>query len=949
MALSPQWLDELRARVTLSSVIMRTTKLQKAGHEWKACCPFHDEKTPSFTVSDQKGFYHCLAGETVVITANGRFPISRLSGETHSVLSRSGQWIDAKFKEYGEQKLWKISLSRNGVKKQIFATSEHRWFVHDRVSEYVTRQLKPGHALQSALPLGRLDWSLDPEGIRHGIVFGDGTMYKNVYGTLNLHGEKDVQLRQYFPAQEHHVHEREGGALYLRIYGGRAFQNMKKLPCNGASDSYLLGFLAGYMAADGHVAKDGTVMLNSANAETLEAIRDICNALGIVTYGRTTLMRKGYGNTPSALHRIHFLNSSLAEKFFLLSEARKRFAASNKKFARLRWVVRSVEETDRHETVYCAEVPQEHAFALDDHILTGNCFGCGAHGDVIRWMTDQRGMQFMDAVKELAAEAGMEVPAPDPRAAQRAEQRAGLHDVMQSAQDWFVRNLQSNGGTGAREYLKSRGFDAHTIERFGFGYAPPDRQAMKSALSQHEEPMLIEGGLRIAVDDPSSNREPYDRFRSRLMLPIQDARGRVIAFGGRILETDTKAPKYLNSPDTPLFDKGRTLYNLHRAGPASRQTKRMVVVEGYMDVIALAAAGIEDAVAPLGTALTERQLELLWRMVETPILCFDGDAAGQRAAMRAISRALPMLRPSHSLRIVRLPSGLDPDDLLKQRGRAAMDELLDNASTLLDTLWTFERDALPLETPEDKAGLKARLLAHVDAIQDPDIRSLYKRELLEKFSAFAFPPREQKQWPKREWKPGGFKQAPPRLTPEAANRLRRATGSGNRDALTSAVIAGLARFPDQIMRHADSLERFAAGDQKIAPAIDSLIEAAETLEPGDTSPILAPDGNLAAPDETRFSFLREGIDPKAARDDLAEAVSLLVERPALEAALAAATARFETDPEGAFAEQQRLLKRKLEFEKRLGQMVSNRAAAAARNDSDRQPAETGQDDAETDR
>ena len=602
-----------------------------------------------------------------------------------------------------------------------------------------------------------------------------------------------------------------------------------------------------------------------------------------------------------------------------------------------------------HEWKACCPFHDEKSpsFTVSDQKGFYHCFGCGAHGDVIRWMTDQRGMQFMDAVKELAAEAGMEVPAPDPRAAQRAQQRAGLHDVMQAAQDWFVQNLKANGGAGARDYLKSRGFDQHTIDRFGFGFAPADRQAMKAALSQFEEAMLIEGGLRIAVDE----KEPYDRFRARLMLPIQDARGRVIGFGGRILETDTKAPKYLNSPDTPLFDKGRNLYNLHRAGPASRQTNRIVVVEGYMDVIALAAAGIEDAVAPMGTALTERQLELLWRMVEVPVLCFDGDAAGQRAAMRAISRALPMLRPAHSLRIVRLPDGLDPDDLIAQKGRAAMEDLLANAASLLDTLWEFERDAQPLGTPEDKAGLKARLLAHVDLIQDPDIRALYKRELLERFSAFAFPPRprqSQGQWQKREWKPGGFRSANPVLSPEAARTLKHAISGGNRDMLTRAVLAGLALLPDQIMRYAESLTRFAESDPKAAAAIDSLIEAAEMLEPGDTTPILAPDGNVAAPDETRFSFLREGLDPQAARDDLAEAVSLLVERPALEAALAAATARFETDPEGAFAEQQRLLKRKLEFDKRLGQMVSNRAARAAQSDSGRNPGPSGPSDTETD-
>ena len=568
------------------------------------------------------------------------------------------------------------------------------------------------------------------------------------------------------------------------------------------------------------------------------------------------------------------------------------------------------------------------SFTVSDEKGFYHCFGCQAHGDVISWMTDQRGLSFMDAVKELAAEAGMEVPALDPRAARQAEERAGLHEVMQAAQDWFAASLEGPSGAKAREYLKSRGFNARTVERFGFGFAPNERQAMKASLKQFDEKLLIEGGLRIAVED----KEPYDRFRNRLMLPIHDARGRVIAFGGRILEADSKAPKYLNSPDTPLFDKGRTLYNLHRAGPASRQSGRMIVVEGYMDVIALAAAGFEDAVAPLGTALTERQIELMWRMVETPILCFDGDAAGQRAAMRAIERALPLLRPAHSLAIVRLPAGLDPDDLLKAKGRGAMEKLLAEPATLLDTLWEFERAAQPLRTPEDKAGLKQRLIDHVERIEHPDIRALYKRDLLERFSAFAFPRRERTS--------GDWRKPPaPRMSPETARRLRGAR-EGSRDQLVAAVIAGLMRFPEQALRHSEELGRFAQLDAKAGPLVDAILEAVEMLEPGETLPISSFDGPVAPPDNTRFAFLGEGIDPQVAREQLAEAVSLLVERPALEAALAAATARFDSDPEGAFAEQQRLLKRKLEFEQRLGQMASRRAASAAQTDSSRQR-ETG--------
>lgn len=565
------------------------------------------------------------------------------------------------------------------------------------------------------------------------------------------------------------------------------------------------------------------------------------------------------------------------------------------------------------------------SFYVNDEKGFYHCFGCGVHGDAIRWLTDQRGMTFMDAVKELAAEAGMDVPAPDPRAAKVAEQRDSLHDVTAAAQQWFVDSLASPEGAKARAYLATRGFDAHTVQRFGFGYAPEGRQALKGALTQFPEAKLIEAGLRITVDD----KDPYDRFRGRLMLPIEDARGRVIAFGGRILDKDKKdAPKYLNSPDTPLFDKGRTLYNLHRAGPASRQSGRLIVVEGYMDVIALSAADFPESVAPLGTALTERQIEMLWRLVETPILCFDGDAAGQRAAMRAVVRALPLLRPAHSLRIVRLPSGLDPDDLIKRDGPRAMEEVLAGARSLIDTLWEYERDSAPLATPEDKAGLKARLMAHIETIADQDIRGLYRRELLDRFSAFAYPPREA-----REPRPaGGWKDNRSRLALRSSNavRLRRAASGGARDALSAAILAGLIRFPAEIARHAEALARCPALD----PRFDVLLDASDhgqALESDALATILARQGQaMPSPADyggLRFGFLSPDLAPTQACAELAQAVELLVERPALETALAAATERLNREfTDEAYAEQQRLLKRKLEFDARLGQMASARAA-----------------------
>lgn len=569
------------------------------------------------------------------------------------------------------------------------------------------------------------------------------------------------------------------------------------------------------------------------------------------------------------------------------------------------------------------------SFYVNDQKGFYHCFGCGAHGDVISWMTEQRGLSFIDACKELAGEAGMEVPAPDPIAAKKAEKRAELIDVTTDAQQWFYDNLRSADGRTAMKYLTDRGLKPEVLAEFGFGYAPESKQALNRALARFEDDMLVETGMRIKTDDGTT----YDRFRERVMLPIQDARGRVIAFGGRIMESRDGVAKYLNSPDTPLFDKGRTLYNLHRASPASRQSGRVVVVEGYMDVVALAQAGFTDAVAPLGTALTETQLEMLWRMVEVPVLCFDGDKAGERASMRAISRALPLLAPMRSLAIVRLPSGMDPDDLINSQGPQAMAKLLDAPKSLLDALWEGERDAQPLASPESKAGLKARLMSHVDTIEDRDIQALYRRELLDRFSDFAFPKREAKRssfrtgpaaknWQQRSAAPQGLSQ-------EARDTLGRAMSGGQRASLLSAVIAGMVRHPDEIAPHSEALSRLAQLDPQAAPAIESLMELSETLDSQPTNAISDAQGIPAPPVNTQFAFLREGTDPGEAREELAEAVSLLVQKPALEAAMAATIARFDDDPEGALAEQVRLREQLTTVENRLKVFGRKKAGAPA--------------------
>jgi DNA primase len=934
MSLSPAFLDELRARTTLSTLIGRSIKLQKAGREYKAPCPFHNEKTPSFYVNDEKAFYHCLAAETLVVTRGGTVPIADLAGQKVDVLTRGGTWTEGHFSSFGTQRLWRVRLTRNRVRKTLYATEGHRWFVAGLASERTTSELRPGHCLEAVLPERRRDWSLDPEGVRHGIVFGDGTMYKGAYGTINLHGAKDAELAQWFPDQRHDRRERDSGKPYLRIYGGRSFEGYKDLPSAEADEAYLLGFLAGYLAADGHVSKDGTVMLNSARADRLKAVRDIALKLGIGTFGVTHQMRRGLGSRDTALHRIHLMGSTLAPEFFLHAAARSRFAASKKSYERRRWQVREVGPSDRIEEVFCAEVPDTHAFALDDNILTGNCFGCGVHGDAIRWLTDQRGLPFIDAVKELADAAGMEVPAADPRAQAKAEAASGLYDVMAAAQRWFEEQLAGIEGGEARAYLERRGIPDATRRKFGFGFAPDGRGKLRTALRDFGNAKLVESGLLIQPEE--AEREPYDRFRGRLTYPIRDRRGRVIAFSARILGSGE--PKYLNSPDTPLFEKGRSLFNIDKAAPASRQADRVIIVEGQMDVIALDQAGISEAVAPLGTALTEMQLELLWRLAASPILCFDGDAAGQKAAVRAALRALPHIGPGRSLGFVTLPPGQDPDDLVRAKGREGLEALLAEPEPLVDRLWRHESNAEPLSTPEERAGLRRRLLDHVSAIADADVRDQYRFELLSRFAALTRPG----QQPRRPWVPadrfkpgmkGASRFAPPWI---ASDRAKAVGHTGLADQTARAVLAGLLRFPALVADHAEALAALPLTDAAASQLRDAMLEAAMLhgeLDQEQLNTILLGTGAASLAETLRrerglaFSFTRRDCDPERASRDLVLVLDTLAAKPGLDAALAAATARLkENADEAAFAEQQRLREARDEADRQLAALMESDAA-----------------------
>ena len=572
------------------------------------------------------------------------------------------------------------------------------------------------------------------------------------------------------------------------------------------------------------------------------------------------------------------------------------------------------------------------SFYVNDDKGFYHCFGCSAHGDAIRWMTDQRGLPFMDAVKELAQAAGMELPAMDPRAAEKAEAAKGLHEACADAATWFTEQLGGLSGATARDVLAKRGVKPETARAFGLGFAPDSRTGLKTALKAYGDPLLVEAGLLIKVDE----KAPYDRFRGRLMIPIRDPRGRTIAFGGRIIGDGE--PKYLNSPETPLFDKGRTLYNLDRAAPASRKAGRLIVVEGYMDVIALAGAGIDEVVAPNGTAVTEPQLERMWRLSDVPILCLDGDSAGQKAAIRAAHRALPLLAPGRSLAFATLPQGQDPDDLVRGKGPAAFEALLETTEPLVDRLWSSELAAEPLGTPEQKAGLKARLADLANTIADTGVRTEYLAEFRRRFDALY----AQQRAPIVPRQPGASRKfGQPWQAPIAppGNGAKSVRAGGIDRILAKAVLAGLIRHPAEISRHMEVLGSLKLADTTLGKLFEAVVDVAvedQMLDSERLLTILASSGfdiiahDLLRADQLSCSFTQRDAEPVRAREDLDEAIAILVARPEVDAALAEATATMQASySDEAFERQVSLVKEQQALDARLANLVQSNEDARA--------------------
>ena len=475
------------------------------------------------------------------------------------------------------------------------------------------------------------------------------------------------------------------------------------------------------------------------------------------------------------------------------------------------------------------------SFKVDNERRNYHCFGCGAGGSAFQWLIETEGLPFPEAVERLAGEAGVTLPAPSEADRETASRRKSLYEIIGLAAEFYREQLRGSAGAAARRYLESRGLNREAADRFGLGYAPGRNSPLLAWLRSKniDLPVLVEAGLVKPAED---DRSPRDFFFDRLMFPIADIRGRIVAFGGRGLTPDTK-PKYINTGETPVFSKGHLLYNLHLAREAVHKGAALIVAEGYMDVIALVEAGFPGAVAPLGTALTEDQLALLWRSSPEPVLCFDGDEAGLRAARRASHLALPHLTPGQSLRFVFLPGGEDPDSLIRSQGPEPVRNLIAKAQPLADVLWSGETEGREFSTPERRAGLEAELDRLVQMIRDPKIADYYRRDFNERvFNAF----KRRKFRPNQGKKPRGGTSDP--ATDAVSADVRRSLLASNGPSAVYNInerlaIAFLIREPDFLEQNVETLARREFNDPQLDRVKSELLNVAARHERLDTATI----------------------------------------------------------------------------------------------------------------
>ena len=413
-----------------------------------------------------------------------------------------------------------------------------------------------------------------------------------------------------------------------------------------------------------------------------------------------------------------------------LDELRSRICLSDVVGRKVQWDLRKSNQARGDMWAPCPFHQEKTAsFHVDDNKGFYYCFGCQAKGDAIGFIKETENVNFIEAVEILASEVGLQMPEFDPKSKEKADRNKILLEIMEQSVNFFRLTLNSNQGKHALEYLKKRGLSSDAIERFEIGFAPADQTTLTQKLIDkgYDLDAIIETGMSVKSDE--SNRL-YDRFRGRIMFPIRDSRGRCIAFGGRSLDPAARA-KYLNSPETPLFDKGSNLYNLVSARSAVGRGEPLIVTEGYMDVIALDSGNFNGAIAPLGTAITEKQLQLMWRISPEPIIALDGDKAGLRAAYRLIDLSLPLLRTGKALRFSIMPEGKDPDDLIRNEGASVFKNLIDEAVPMVDLIWKRETEGKSFDSPERRAGLDKSLSDAIALIKDKNLKNHYRDALFQ--------------------------------------------------------------------------------------------------------------------------------------------------------------------------------------------------------------------------
>lgn len=729
----------VRETARIDDVVREHVALKSAGGgSLKGLCPFHDEKSPSFHVTPSKGYWYCLAGETGVLTLDGVIPIRELAGKTAKVLRSDATWVDAPFYSFGVQPLMKLTLSRNGKVKEVFATAEHRWFVRAGKGQYrrkerITSELKPGDRLFGAFPRPRLlpgrgKSRPSPNGVARGFVFGDG--YRQARGSVaQFCGAKDEALVPYFEGCTFI----EAGPGVKKAFNLPAYFKDEFPPLDEAP-GYLYGWLAGYFAADGCVSEDGSATLHSASKKNLEFVRDLCTRLGIGTYGIGSQMRVGYGTEHQEMFVVRFMTEDLPEDFFLIPAHRDRYltVSVKKSYERRGWVVKSVEPTDRVEEVFCAVVPGTHDFTLEDNILTGNCFGCSEGGDVIGFVQKADHLSFAEAVEKLAAkynislryEQGSSVPG------KQSGVKTRLLEAHKAAAEFYAAQLATPAAEVGRAFLTGRGFDREAAAHFGVGFAPPGWDALTTHLRGRgfTDAELIQGGLAV-----EGRRGAYDRFRGRLVWPIRDGAGDVVGFGARKLLDDDDGPKYLNTPETPIYKKSQVLYGLDLARRDIAKNRQAVVVEGYTDVMACHLAGVTTAVATCGTAFGDEHARVLRRLLldgdvlsGEVVFTFDSDAAGRKAAIRAFEQDQQFVTRTF---VAIAPDGLDPCDLRMQQGDDAVRAMVSNRTPLFEFAIKAELADHDLNTAEGRVAALRAAAPLISRIKDDALRPEYVRLL----------------------------------------------------------------------------------------------------------------------------------------------------------------------------------------------------------------------------